>query len=242
MKNKRLLFLLGAFGIVTFSTAVLSAEADGATLLRVYNPNSGEHHYTASIAEQNNLISVGWEDEGNAWETPGIGKDVYRLYNPNSGDHHYTVVESEKDHLVTQGWDYEGVSWQSGGSTPVYRVYNPNAATGSHHYTLSFRERDSLVQAGWIAESIGFYSTTDLPDSEKPYDPDSNYNKVFLTVNSLDENGNLISSYTVENWAGNNFLAEAFDIDGYTLDDVRTKTVLTVDEMTIVSFKYKKNV
>lgn len=134
--------------------------ASAATLLRVYNPNSGEHHYTANTNERDHLVKVGWRNEGTAWETPDKGTAVYRLYNPNNGgDHHYTVNANEKDHLVKVGWRYEGISWQSGGTVPVYRLYNPNAKTGTHHYTLHAYEKDNLVKAGWRYEGVGFYST-----------------------------------------------------------------------------------
>ena len=40
-------------------------------------------------------------------------------------------------------------------TTPMYRLYNPNADCGSHHYTSSTEERDNLVSLGWIYEGIG---------------------------------------------------------------------------------------
>lgn len=138
---------------------VYSDDADAATLLRVYNPNSGEHHYTANTNERNHLVKVGWRNEGNAWETPTKGSNVYRVYNPNSGDHHYTVSASERNHLIKVGWRNEGIGWLSGGSIPVYRLYNPNAKTGTHHYTLNAGEKNHLVKVGWRYEGVGFYST-----------------------------------------------------------------------------------
>lgn len=57
------------------------------------------------------------------------------------------------------GWRYEGVAWQSGGSVPVYRLYNPNAKTGTHHYTLNANEKNHLVKVGWRYEGVGFYAT-----------------------------------------------------------------------------------
>ena len=50
-----------------------SAPDTGKPMYRLYNPNaydlgqSGAHHYTESIAERDDLISVGWIDEGIAW-------------------------------------------------------------------------------------------------------------------------------------------------------------------------------
>ncbi len=129
-------------------------------MLRLYNPNSGEHFYTASEKERNALVKVGWEYEGVAWEGPSYSNTpVYRLYNENSGDHHYTPSKRERDNLVKQGWKDEGIGWYSDDAKtkPLYRLYNPNAGTGSHHYTTSARERDSLVKQGWQDEGIGWY-------------------------------------------------------------------------------------
>ncbi len=36
-------------------------------MYRLYNPNSGEHFYTASKGERNHLIRLGWNDEGIGW-------------------------------------------------------------------------------------------------------------------------------------------------------------------------------
>ena len=36
-------------------------------MYRLYNPNSGEHFYTASTNERDELLAAGWHDEGIAW-------------------------------------------------------------------------------------------------------------------------------------------------------------------------------
>ena len=131
-------------------------------MFRLYNPNSGEHFYTGSVEERENLITAGWNYEGVAWNAPvNSGEHVYRLFNPNSGDHHYTMSAEERDWLVSLGWQYEGVAWNSASSdnVPQYRLYNPNADCGSHHYTSSTEERDYLVSLGWKYEGIGWYGT-----------------------------------------------------------------------------------
>ncbi|MBV7391688.1 MULTISPECIES: glycoside hydrolase family 73 protein [Enterococcus] len=127
------------------------------SMYRLYNPNSGEHFYTNDAKEKNWLDSVGWNYEGVEWQSPKSGSEVYRLYNPNSGDHHYTLAADEKDHLVKSGWKYEGRCWYSGGSTTLYRLYNPNAKTGTHHYTKNTNEHNNLVKQGWRDEGIGWY-------------------------------------------------------------------------------------
>lgn len=128
-------------------------------MYRLFNPNSGEHFYTGSIEERDNLVSVGWNYEGIAWNAPVVGDPVYRVFNPNSGDHHYTMSQLEVNNLVAVGWRYEGVAWNTApeGNIPQYRLYNPNADLGSHHYTSSVEERDYLVSVGWILEGIGWF-------------------------------------------------------------------------------------
>lgn len=132
-------------------------QGSNGTMYRLYNINSGEHFYTGSYVEANNLKNSGWRYEQYAWRAPSTGTPVYRLYNPNAGDHHYTTSGGERDSLVNAGWRYEGLGWYSGGSKPLYRLYNPNATTGTHHYTTSATERDNLVNAGWSYEGIGWY-------------------------------------------------------------------------------------
>ena len=130
------------------------------TMFRLYNPNSGEHFYTASEKEKNNLVTVGWRYEGIAWNAPKTSNTpVYRLYNPNAGDHHYTTSAAEKDNLVKVGWKYEGIGWYSTAKDgkPLYRLYNPNAKAGAHHYTTSAAERDNLKKLGWRDEGIAWY-------------------------------------------------------------------------------------
>ena len=127
-------------------------------MYRLYNHNSGEHFYTASVAEKNNLVAAGWTTEGIGWQAPASGEPVYRVYNPNVGDHHYTLNAGEKNNLVKLGWQDEGTAWYSGGSQKMYRLYNPNAQAGAHHYTLNVGEKNNLLNAGWQAEGIGWYA------------------------------------------------------------------------------------
>lgn len=130
-------------------------NANGNHMYRMYNPNSGEHFYTAMKDERNMLVRAGWRYEGVAWVAPYSSKTpVYRLYNPNAGDHHYTTSAGERDVLITKGWRSEGIGWYSDDAKGkvLYRLYNPNARAGAHHYTLSAGERDVLIRAGWRYE------------------------------------------------------------------------------------------
>lgn len=124
----------------------------GCDVFRVYNPNSGLHHFPTSAAERDSLVSAGWRDEGLAFKARRGGSDpVYRMYNPASGDHLHTTNFEEAKGLQKAGWAYEGVpffAWADG--TPVYRLYNP--FSGEHFMTASSGERDRLAAQGWKVE------------------------------------------------------------------------------------------
>ncbi|MDH6364193.1 hypothetical protein M2139_001178 [Enterococcus sp. PF1-24] len=142
-------------GCLFFSKETLAAD-----MYRLYNPNSGEHFYTKKFSERDAIFEMGWDYEDVAWNAPKSGTPVYRLYNPNVGDHHYTTDENESKNLTDQGWEFEGVGWFSDQdqAIPIYRAYNPNAATGTHHYTANQQEIIALIAEGWQAEGIGWYA------------------------------------------------------------------------------------
>ena len=151
----------GALQAQDAKTAAASTSGD-VPMYRMYNPNSGEHFYTASKVERKNLVDLAWHYEGLGWMAPASGDPVYRMYNPNEGDHHYTPSAAERDWLVSLGWNYEGVGWKSCAASdkaraPLYRQFNPNATQGTHNYTLSKAENDNVVAAGWRAEGVGWY-------------------------------------------------------------------------------------
>lgn len=129
-------------------------------MYRLYNPNSGEHFFTSSDKERDNVVKAGWRYEGVGWTAPHASDTpVYRLYNEKGGEHHYTKSENERDKLVKLGWKEEGIGWYSddGKGVQLYRLYNPNAYANNHHYTTSTAERDKLVSLGWQYEGIGWY-------------------------------------------------------------------------------------
>ena len=129
------------------------------TMFRLYNPNSGEHFYTASTIERDATIAAGWNDEGIGWTAPTEGIKVYRLYNAFAGEHHYTTSEAERDMLVGVGWTWEEGGWYSdpNEAVPLYRAYNPNAFANNHHYTLDLGEFQTLLSLGWQNEGVGWY-------------------------------------------------------------------------------------
>lgn len=168
--SKELLTGLAVSGVLgLLGTSNVHADEQ---MQRMYNPNSGEHFYTANVSEKQHLVSVGWKYEGIGWVAPtgnSRGNAVYRLYNRNSGDHHYTLSAAERDWLVKLGWSYEGIGWYSAKpeqGVPLYRLYNPYAKVGTHHYTLALSERDWLVSKGWRSEGIGWYAVRNSSNSQ----------------------------------------------------------------------------
>lgn len=135
------------------------------TLYRLYNSSTGEHLYTQSLEERNQLLTRReWNDEGQGWSAPEESDfPIYRLLNPNTSDHHYTRDYNEYLTLQNLGWTGEGIGLYSTSSSDpnrveLYRLYNPNATgVGSHHYTADKAERDALVRLGWKYEGIAWY-------------------------------------------------------------------------------------
>ena len=132
-------------------------------MFRMYDPNSGEHFYTGSTEERENLVAAGWHYEGVGFTfSMTTGAPVYRLYDRhNTFEHLYTMDVEERDRLVAEGWELEGIAFNSAYDTevPQYRLHNPNETRGAYHFTASEEERDNLIAAGWEYQGIGFYSS-----------------------------------------------------------------------------------
>ena len=130
---------------------------DTVDMFRLYNPNSGEHFYTASGIERQTLIDLGWNDEGIGWTAPSISNTpVYRLYNPNAGEHHYTTDPAERDSLVAAGWNYEGVGWYSYEGFGWYE--DDERKYPMVRYTEDSFTREVLLSAGWRDCGDGWYA------------------------------------------------------------------------------------
>lgn len=163
--------VIASFAFVGFGLGTSVVQADAwQDMYRLYNPNSGEHFYTANSNEKAHLQKVGWRYEGVGWVAPLTGKPVYRLYNPNVGDHHYTMNLGEQKSLLKVGWKDEGIGWYSDANEgiKVWRAYNPNAKTGSHNYTINPTEQQLLIIAGWRDEGIGWYGVDTEHPGKKP--------------------------------------------------------------------------
>ena len=130
-------------------------------MLRMYNPNTGEHFYTGSEVEKSQLVAAGWNYEGVGFTFPAnTGAPVYRLFDPVTGEHLYTMDVAEKDRLMAEGWNYEGIAFNSAYDTEAvqHRLHNPNATVGAYHFTFSTEEMQNLIAAGWEYQGIGWYS------------------------------------------------------------------------------------
>lgn len=141
-------------------------SVDTAEVYRLYNPYTGEHHYTMDSYERDVDASAGWRFEGVGWVAPVTSdKPVYRVYNPYTGDHHYTMDSYERNQLVAVGWRDEGIGWYSAGTdgVPLYRHYNPYASVGTHHYTPNMSERLHMTGEGWRYEGIAWYGIDEGP-------------------------------------------------------------------------------
>ena len=124
---------------------------------RLYNPNIGMHHYTASHDEAQALVALGWEHESTQISTRGGTVVQYRLYNPNNGAHFLTSSSNEAIELACMGWVVEGHAFKTPASgTKFYRLYNPS--NGDHVYTSDTNEINSCIAAGWMEEGLAFYS------------------------------------------------------------------------------------
>ncbi|MFR0556840.1 Ig-like domain-containing protein [Pseudoscardovia radai] len=149
---------------VTVTEKKQTSDESPITMQRLYNPNTGEHFFTGNAEELGQLVAQGWRNESTAWTAPAAGDVVYRLYNPSGSEHHYTMDANEVNTLMGIGWSFEGVGWRSApanSGVPVYRLYNPNAASNGHHYTTDAAERDQLVSQGWHDEGIAWYGVKD---------------------------------------------------------------------------------
>lgn len=184
---------LGVLMGVSVGVLTGTTNAEAADMYRLYNPNSGEHFYTANTVERDKVRNAGWRYEGIGWNAPATGDPVYRVYNPNAGDHHYTLHLYEKNHLVSVGWRYEGVGWYSdkNKSVPLYRAYNPNAKAGSHNYTVNNNEQQNLLRAGWRNEGIAWYGVKNDNGGVTKPTPTTKYSFWYTAANAEHSSYNL---------------------------------------------------
>ena len=121
-------------------------EAAAGSVFRLYS--GADHLYTQSHKEAQALANAGWKYEGIGWIAPADGAPVWRLYSGKT--HLFTADPVEKKRLLSIGWKDEGQAFVSGGSRPIYRMYNPHS--GEHLLTASLKEHDAATKAGWYCE------------------------------------------------------------------------------------------
>jgi hypothetical protein len=123
---------------------------------RFYNKTNGDHFYTISETEKNNLINSmpSYAFEGVVFYTYQSAVDnsapVYRFLNKTNGDHFYTINETERTYVqnnLSSIYLYEGIAFYSLktqilSAVNVYRFYN--IANGDHFYTASGEEATRL--------------------------------------------------------------------------------------------------
>lgn len=127
-------------------------------LYRLYNPWTGEHLFTTSTKERDDLVSGGWRFENAAIRVhTQLGDPVYRLLNPWTGEHHYTTDAKEVEQDVQAGWKNEGITFRSSGSKGMVSMYNPHVKSFYHHYTSDPAEIARMERDGWIRENIKWY-------------------------------------------------------------------------------------
>ena len=62
-------------GLYAFTVRDVNQSASATqSMYRLYNPNSGEHFYTADASERNDLVRVGWVYESVGWTAPKSSK------------------------------------------------------------------------------------------------------------------------------------------------------------------------
>ena len=121
-------------------------EAAAGSVYRLYSGK--DHLYTQSHKEAQALADLGWKYEGVGWIAPTDGDPVWRLYSGKT--HLFTADPVEKTRLLSLGWKDEGQAFVSGGSRPIYRMYNPHS--GEHLLTSVITEHDNAARAGWRCE------------------------------------------------------------------------------------------
>lgn len=144
---------LNAFG----NAQPVDSDTAKNAVYRLFKPETGLHHYSASYDEVTFLSAKGWISEGVVFYQVSSGAPIFRLYNEKTGNHVYTADENERDVLSRSGWNYEGIGWYVpvAGNYPVYRLYNPR--TGEHLFSTSDEEYAFLGESGvWKQEGIAW--------------------------------------------------------------------------------------
>ena len=139
------------------STVVNVNPTSYVNVYRFYDGKNGDHFYTASDTEKNNVIanlSNIYSYEGIAFKTEAGSANneqaVYRFLD-NRGIHYYTASDSQKTSWMSApGLTYEGIAFQgsllASNKQPIYRLYN--TITKAYIDTASVDEKNDIL-AKW---------------------------------------------------------------------------------------------
>jgi hypothetical protein len=145
-------------------------------IYRFFNTRSGDHLFTANVAERNAVLAnlpdyiaegvggVGFQ----AYSTAGTGLlPVYRFFKASNGEHFYTISESEKNFILNNLPQYvpEGIAYFASQTTganyiPVHRFYTSSFG-GLHFFTTNEAEKAAIIadfhKYQYTYEGIAYY-------------------------------------------------------------------------------------
>lgn len=198
IERDNLISSLGAVneGIVWYANG--PTLSSGYNVYRLADPVSGDHLWTISVEEADNLVRIGWVREGAPFygSSPMVAdnvkvagaENVFRVALPN--EHFYTSVIAERDAaLRLPGAVYEGVAWTASdhaNGKPIYRFLRPD---GRHFWTAGQDgEKDTLMSTpGWRYEGVVWYESDDATRSVyRLHNPSTN--RHFWTANEQERN------------------------------------------------------
>lgn len=182
----------GSFALVRWNVDGTLDSYFGNNGIRVYSYATDARLFGLALQADQKLVAVGWVGSNLALRDFALARflsdrvfptgdpsqivRLYRAYNISADYHFFTTNSVEWQAAVTRGLRDEstgipGIGVYAGpaaGSSPIYRLYNPN--TGKHYYTLNLLERDNLQTIGWRFESIeGFMFDTQVANTTPIY-------------------------------------------------------------------------
>lgn len=125
------------FGSTQSPISCIGGEPQLPYVKRYYQPKTFQQFYSAYECDWTFLKSLGYIDEGPAFNTSPIGSPqavpVYRYYNPQTHLHYWSLDNLSADQLLIGGTGYQqeaGIVFYVANSAiqglhPVYRFYNP---------------------------------------------------------------------------------------------------------------------
>jgi hypothetical protein len=127
----------GWFGSTQTPSTCTGTESQGSTVMRLYNPRTFEHFYTAYTCDINFLQRIGYQFEGSVFNTTdcnlSFAQPIYRYYNPYTGQHTWEATNIPQTQLDADKTGYRVEAGkvfcvlQAGvpNSHEIVRFYNP---------------------------------------------------------------------------------------------------------------------